>query len=81
MSKSLWKNKVWIIFLILMFFLLPETISLPAQTDERSVAIAFGLDKTESEQVELLEHMGCTHIQGYYFSKPLPKAEFLEFIK
>lgn len=41
--------------------------------------IAEGVE--ESEQVELLEHMGCTHIQGYYFSKPLPKAEFLEFIK
>ena len=29
-----------------------------------------------SEQVELLRGFNCFHAQGYYFDKPLPKAEF-----
>ena len=24
---------------------------------------------------------GCDYIQGYYFSKPLPEQEFVEFIR
>ncbi|BDU50241.1 putative bifunctional diguanylate cyclase/phosphodiesterase [Haliovirga abyssi] len=34
----------------------------------------------EKEQVELLKKMGCDEIQGYYFAKPMPKAEFMNFI-
>ncbi len=33
------------------------------------------------EQVELLKAFGYDIIQGYYFSKPVPAAEFAEFIK
>ena len=33
------------------------------------------------EQAEELRDMGCTYAQGYYYSKPVPKAEFEEFIK
>lgn len=34
-----------------------------------------------SEQFSQMENLGINFIQGYYFSKPLPEAEFLEFIK
>ena len=41
--------------------------------------IAEGVE-TE-EQVELLKKLGCEFVQGYYFSKPVPEAEFLHFIE
>lgn len=33
------------------------------------------------EQFFTMENLGINFIQGYYFSKPLPEAEFLEFIR
>lgn len=35
--------------------------------------VAEGVEKIE--QVKILKNMGCNKIQGYYFSKPLPKEE------
>lgn len=32
------------------------------------------------EQKDALTNMGCEYLQGYYFSKPLPEKEFLEYI-
>lgn len=32
-------------------------------------------------QIKLLEPMGVKYLQGYYFSKPVPKAEFLKIVK
>ena len=32
------------------------------------------------EMLERFSSLGCEYIQGYYFSKPLPKKEFIEFI-
>lgn len=32
------------------------------------------------EQAEKLTEMGCEYLQGYYFSKPLPEAEFIRYI-
>lgn len=33
------------------------------------------------EMLEALEELGCDYIQGYYFSRPIPKAKFIEYIK
>lgn len=33
------------------------------------------------EQLDYLEKMGVTYIQGYYFSKPLPAADYLKFLE
>ncbi|MGN1061374.1 MAG: putative bifunctional diguanylate cyclase/phosphodiesterase [Candidatus Coproplasma sp.] len=33
------------------------------------------------EMLVALEELGCDYIQGYYFSRPIPKAKFLEYIK
>lgn len=32
------------------------------------------------EQFETMRELGISYIQGYYFSKPLPEEEFLEFL-
>ncbi len=32
------------------------------------------------EQFDTMKDLGISYIQGYYFSKPLPEAEFLQFI-
>ena len=41
--------------------------------------IAEGVENTE--QLEMLEKMGCNLIQGYFFCIPLSKTDFIEFIK
>ena len=41
--------------------------------------VAEGVE--EQKELELLESFGCDIYQGYYFSKPLNKAELTEFIK
>ncbi|MCR5122007.1 MAG: EAL domain-containing protein [Ruminococcus sp.] len=41
-------------------------------------SVAEGVE-TE-EHIEKLAKLGCDYLQGYYFSKPLPKDEFLRFI-
>lgn len=33
------------------------------------------------QQVDLLKSMGCDYIQGYYYSKPLPMEELIDFIQ
>lgn len=33
------------------------------------------------EMLDSLEELGCDYIQGYYFSRPIPKDEFLAYIK
>lgn len=33
------------------------------------------------EQVSFLRQSGCDYIQGYYYSKPLPEEEFIQFLE
>ena len=33
------------------------------------------------EEVDVLEHMDCDYIQGFYFSRPLPEEDFVRFIE
>ena len=33
------------------------------------------------EMVQQLREMGCTYLQGFYYSKPLPLDEFIEYLK
>ena len=33
------------------------------------------------EQVEFIKKIGCDIIQGYYYSKPIPKEEFENYFK
>ena len=41
--------------------------------------IAEGVET--KEQLEFLINQDCDYIQGFYFSKPLPSSEFLEYLK
>jgi len=34
-----------------------------------------------AEQLELLKKLGVDYLQGYYFSKPVPKDKFLEIVR
>ena len=40
--------------------------------------IAEGVEK--KEQLEFLRAKGCDEVQGYYFSKPIPAADFEKLI-
>ena len=41
--------------------------------------VAEGVEN--SQQYDLLQYMGCTIVQGFWISKPLPLDEFIDFIK
>lgn len=55
-----------------------ETIIKMGQTLHKTI-ITEGVES--QAQVEYLKAKGCHLIQGYYFSKPLPRLEFEEFFK
>ena len=33
------------------------------------------------EHIEYVSQAGCQDMQGYYFSRPLPESEFLDFVR
>lgn len=43
------------------------------------ITVAEGVETRE--QAEVLQKLGCDGIQGYFFSKPLPKIAFTEYLK
>lgn len=53
MVRKLFKNILWIFFLVMMILLVPSSFSLHAQTEDRSIVIAMGIDKTEDDQYEV----------------------------
>jgi EAL domain-containing protein (putative c-di-GMP-specific phosphodiesterase class I) len=55
---------------------LMHSIVLLARTLDLDV-VAEGVE-TE-EQLELLKSMGCSFVQGYYFTQPLPAVEYREW--
>lgn len=60
-----------------MQIILSNTIRMLKDLDLR--IIVEGVETVE--QLQLLTNMKCDYIQGYYFSKPLPKEQFISFIK
>lgn len=44
-----------------------------------SMVVAEGVET--KEQYEYLKSIGCDYIQGYYFSKPVPQSDFVEFVR
>lgn len=48
----------------------------------KEIGMEIVVEGVETEDVlNCFVQMGCDYIQGYYFSKPLPEADFIEFIK
>ena len=48
----------------------------------RSLGLKITVEGVETEeQYRFLKYTGCDDIQGYYFSKPLPKSEFEKLLK
>ncbi|MCR4617069.1 MAG: EAL domain-containing protein [Lachnospiraceae bacterium] len=41
--------------------------------------IAEGVEN--AEQADYMQSLGCSYVQGFFYSKPLPDEEFTEFIK
>ncbi|MGN0712511.1 MAG: EAL domain-containing protein, partial [Anaerovoracaceae bacterium] len=48
----------------------------------KEIGMEIVVEGVETEEVvKKVEEMGCDFIQGYYFSRPLPQQEFVEFIQ
>ena len=47
--------------------------------DSKRKIVVEGVE--HKEQVDAFIEYGCDYIQGYYYSKPLPKADFIEYVK
>lgn len=45
----------------------------------RKDVVAEGVETVEQEHI--LKAMECDYVQGYYYAKPLPKADFLKFVE
>ena len=56
---------------------LKHTIRMIKEVDKKIVVEGV---ETE-EMVDLLVAEGCDYLQGYYFSKPIPQEQYLEFLR
>lgn len=56
--------------------LIKELLSLSKRLNMK--VIAEGVET--KDQIEFLKENGCDAIQGYYYSKPLPENEFIEYL-
>ena len=41
--------------------------------------VAEGVE-TEEQAIQVIR-IGCDHIQGFYYARPMPKEQFLEFLR
>ena len=55
---------------------LASCINLAKSLDLRTVC--EGVEK--EEQVKILQELGCDRIQGFFYSKPIPEAEFRQYL-
>ncbi len=48
----------------------------------KSLNMRIVVEGVETEEMlNRFSELGCEFIQGYYFSKPLPEKEYVEFIR
>lgn len=48
----------------------------------KSLGVHIVVEGVETEDVLIyFKNLNCDYIQGYYFSKPLPKRDFVDFIR
>lgn len=59
------------------FVILKHTVEMLKSLKKRIVV--EGVETREMAQ--LLIDMGCDYLQGYYFQKPIPGEQYLEFLK
>ena len=60
----------------------PGAIARAVTTMGHSFGMEITAEGVETEdQLTFLRSLGCDEIQGYYFSRPLPEAEFGDFLK
>ena len=57
--------------------LLEQSISMFKMLDKKIVA--EGVET--KEQIEMLKQFGCDYFQGYYYSKPLKREDYISFMK
>ena len=48
--------------------------------DTEQVALLWKISQYKPEQKQMLIQRGTDYLQGYYFSKPLPEDQFLEYL-
>jgi len=59
-----------------------ETIVSSVILMAKSLGLSIVAEGAENlEQVKLLRGMGCDIVQGYYYSRPIPFDEFVDFVK
>ena len=61
----------------MMWTVIVNTITMLKQMNK--IILVEGVE--DEETVKAFEKLGCDYIQGYYFSKPLPEKEYIEFLK